>query len=333
MVCTVSPADRALEPALALLRAGQVVAIPTETVYGLAGDATDGEAVARIFAAKGRPSENPLIVHVSSPAMAAQIGVMNDLATRLAEAFWPGPLTLVVPLRAAYGIHPRVTAGLQTVGLRLPRGFAATLVEALGRPLAAPSANRSGRITATTAQAVAEELGDRIGLVVDGGPTPVGIESTILAVEDGGLRLLRPGGLAVEAIEAAAGVHVLRTRSREIEAPGMMASHYAPRARMRLEAGEVRPGEALLAFGDRPQATRSAGCAVENLSPRGDLAEAASRLFSALKALDATGARVIAVEPIPHSGLGEAINDRLARAAAPRPGEEPGQDPDQEKLS
>ncbi|MFI0845613.1 L-threonylcarbamoyladenylate synthase [Mesorhizobium sp. IMUNJ 23232] len=314
----VKQAAQALDAALALLAAGEVVAIPTETVYGLAGDATSGQAVARIFEAKGRPRFNPLIAHVASMAMAEKIAVFDPLSARLAENFWPGPLTLVLPLREAFGIHPLVTAGLDTIALRMPRGFASGLIDRLGRPLAAPSANRSGRISATTAAAVAEDLGDRIRLVVDGGPTPVGVESTILKVEKGKLRLLRPGGVTADEIEKAVGMGVERYGDAAIEAPGMMASHYAPGASVRLDVAEVHPGEALLAFGPRRAAGSNDAAAVKNLSERGDLREAAANLFSYLKELDRSGAATIAVEPIPFDGLGEAINDRLRRAAAPR---------------
>ncbi|MEQ1951021.1 L-threonylcarbamoyladenylate synthase [Mesorhizobium sp. CN2-181] len=314
----VKPADQALDAALALLAAGEVVAIPTETVYGLAGDATSGQAVARIFEAKGRPRFNPLIAHVASMAMAENFALFDPLSARLAEKFWPGPLTLVLPLREAFGIHPLVTAGLDTIALRMPRGFASGLIEALGRPLAAPSANRSGRVSATTAAAVAEDLGDRIRLVVDGGPTPVGVESTILKVDGGKLRLLRPGGVTAEEIEQAAGVTVERAGDAPIEAPGMMTSHYAPGAAVRLDAREVYDGEALLAFGPVRASGAGNAAAVQNLSEGGDLREAAANLFSFLKHLDRSSVATIAVEPIPFDGLGEAINDRLRRAAAPR---------------
>lgn len=308
-----------MQGALETLRGEGVVAVPTETVYGLAGDATSGQAVARIYEAKGRPSFNPLIAHVSSLEMAEGLAFFDPLGRTLAEAFWPGPLTLVLASRPDSPVHPLATAGLDTVALRMPRGFAALLAGAFGRPLAAPSANRSGRITATTAEAVADELGDRIGLVVDGGPTPVGVESTILKVDGGRLTLLRPGGLPVEEIEAMAGTKVLRPEaSGAIQAPGMLASHYAPEATLRLGATEVQPGEALLAFGPWRAANVGQAVAYRNLSETGDLREAAANLFSFLKALDRSGARTIAVEPVPRTGLGEAINDRLARAAAPR---------------
>ncbi|MBX3529155.1 MAG: threonylcarbamoyl-AMP synthase [Rhizobiaceae bacterium] len=310
------PEALALEPALARLAAGDPVAIPTETVYGLAADATSGEAVARIFEAKRRPRFNPLIAHVSDIAMGRQHAEFDALSLRLAEAFWPGPLTLVLPRRSQSAVHALVTAGLPTIALRSPRGFASHLIAAFGKPLAAPSANSSGRISATSAAQVAADLGSRIRLVVDGGQTPVGVESTIVKVADGRLELLRPGGLAAEEIERVAGIELSRPKGQGIQAPGMMASHYAPRAAMRLGVSEVRPGEALLAFG--PKRVAGTAAAVENLSPSGDLREAATNLFAMLDRLDRSGAEIIAVEPVPNRGLGEAINDRLARAAAPR---------------
>jgi L-threonylcarbamoyladenylate synthase len=324
-VAKVLKIDDAMAIALALLEAGEIVAIPTETVYGLAGDATNGEAVARIFEAKGRPRFNPLIAHVAGMAMARRIAVFDPLSEKLAGIFWPGPLTLVLPLAPGHNIHPLVTAGLDTIALRMPLDFGASLIGRFGRPLAAPSANSSGRITATTAQAVEADLGDRIPLIVDGGPTPVGLESTILKVEGGTLRLLRPGGIAAEVIEAAVGRPLLREKNAGIEAPGMLASHYAPSAAVRVDAGEVRPGEALLAFGPVRANRAESAIAMLNLSPSGDLREAASNLFAHLQALDRHGAATIAVEPVPQIGLGEAINDRLRRAAAPRemaPGEQ-----------
>ncbi len=310
--------SKAMERALALLAAGELVAIPTETVYGLAGDATNGEAVARIFEAKGRPRFNPLIAHVASMAMAETIAEFDPLSRRLAEAFWPGPLTLVLPHRADSGLHPLVTAGLDTIALRMPKGFGSELIAGFGRPLAAPSANSSGKISGTTAEAVDADLGGRIKLVVDGGPTQVGVESTIVKVEDGALRLLRPGGISAEEIEAVAGTKLLRNNQAGIEAPGMMLSHYAPGAAMRLNAEAVEPGEALLGFGPTRAAGAEGAVAFLNLSEAGNLREAAANLFTYMQVLDRSGARIIAVEPVPHEGLGEAINDRLARAAAPR---------------
>jgi L-threonylcarbamoyladenylate synthase len=317
-VAEILAVGEAMERALALLEGGDVVAIPTETVYGLAGDATNGVAVARIFEAKGRPRFNPLIAHVADLAMAERIALFDPLSKRLAQTFWPGPLTLVLPQRPGNGIHPLVTAGLDTIALRMPKGFGGKLIAGLGRPLAAPSANSSGKISATTAEAVAADLGARIRLVVDGGATPVGLESTIVKVDDGRLRLLRPGGIAAEEIEAAAGMKLLRGAAVGIEAPGMLASHYAPGAAVRLNAGKIAKGEALLAFGNRRAEGWQGAAALRNLSETGDLREAAANLFAHLQDLDRSGAKTIAVEPIPLDGLGEAINDRLSRAAAPR---------------
>ena len=311
-------ADGAVEQAIALLMAGAVVAIPTETVYGLAADATNGDAVLRIFEAKGRPRFNPLIAHVSSMEMADKLADFDPLSRALADKFWPGPLTMVLPLAKNSPLHPLVTAGLDTVALRSPRGFGGELIAALGRPLAAPSANSSGRVSGTSAKAVADDLGDRIPLVVDGGPTPVGVESTIIKVEDAQVLLLRPGGLPAEDIEAVIDRPLVRKHGGQIIAPGMLASHYAPDAQVRLNATSVLPEEALLAFGPHRAdgATRAAG--MLNLSESGDLREASRNLFAYLQKLDRIGAKAIAVEPIPMMGLGEAINDRLARAAAPR---------------
>ncbi|WP_292449039.1 L-threonylcarbamoyladenylate synthase, partial [Mesorhizobium sp.] len=283
----------AMERALALLEGGDVVAIPTETVYGLAGDATNGAAVARIFEAKGRPRFNPLIAHVADLAMANRIATFDLLSTKLAEAFWPGPLTLVLPQRAENGIHPLVTAGLDTIALRMPRGFGGELIARLGRPLAAPSANSSGRISATTAEAVAADLGEKIKLVVDGGATPVGLESTIVKIEDGKLRLLRPGGIAARDIEAVAGIEVIRGATG-IQAPGMLASHYAPRASMRLNVGKLTSGEALLAFGPARAEGWQDAVALRNLSEAGNVREAAANLFAYMQALDRSGAPTIA---------------------------------------
>lgn len=321
-VATILKADDpdALARAAEALDAGLLVAIPTETVYGLAADATNGEAVAGIFEAKGRPRFNPLIAHVASLEMAQAIGAFDETAAALARRFWPGPLTIVVPLKPDTAIHPLVTAGQDTVALRMPRGFGAALVARLGRPVAAPSANRSGRISPTSAEAVAADIGDRIALIIDGGAAPVGVESTIVRVEGNVVRLLRPGGVAAEDIEAM-GLTVRRNApGAAVEAPGMLASHYAPAAQVRLNAMRVNPGEALLAFGPDRAAGHETAAAVLNLSPDGNLAEAAANLFAHLHALDKADAAMIAVEPIPATGLGEAINDRLARAAAPRHG-------------
>lgn len=312
-------ADEAVDEAVTLLEGGNLVAIPTETVYGLAADATNGEAVARIFEAKDRPRFNPLIAHVADMAMARQIAVFDDLAEKLTDKFWPGALTLVLPAAQKSQISGLVTAGLKTIAVRMPVGVARLIAARLGKPLAAPSANPSGKLSATTAADVEAGLGDRIPLIVDGGPARIGVESTIMKVEEDSLTLLRPGGVSVEDIEAAIGRPVRRLSSGSaVEAPGMLASHYAPDAGLRLNAVEVHDGEALLAFG----AIRAAGAdrakAVMNLSPDGNLLEAAANLFSHLHRLDRLGARIIVVEPIPDRGLGAAINDRLSRAAAPR---------------
>lgn len=310
----------ALEAAATVLADGGIAAIPTETVYGLAADAANGEAVARVFEAKGRPRFNPLIAHVADMKMAEGLGVFEPLARTLASAFWPGPLTLVLQKQPAAPVHDLVTAGLTTIAIRMPRGFGNRLIARLGRPLAAPSANSSGRISATAAAAVQRDLGKRIDLIVDGGPTPVGVESTIVKVAGGRVVLLRPGGLTVREIEQAIGSDVLREQNAEagVTAPGQLASHYAPRAHMRLGATDVRAGEALLAFGPNLAPGSALAMAVLNLSEAGDLREAATNLFAYMHALDESGAAVIAVAPIPPVGLGEAINDRLARAAAPR---------------
>ncbi len=309
----------AMNEAAKELQLGHIVAVPTETVYGLAGDATNGLAVAAIFEAKGRPRFNPLICHVSGMEMAKSIAEFPPMALKLAEAFWPGPLTLVLPLVEGARIHPLVTADLDTIALRMPRGFVARLAGKLGVPLAAPSANRSGRITATTAEAVNAELGSKAALIVDGGPCEIGVESTILKVEDGKILLLRPGGISVEEIERTIGTNVERvTKGKAIQAPGMLASHYAPQAKMRLNVADIRPGEALLGFGTPGKVEREKASAFLNLSQNGDLREAAANLFSMLRKLDEAGVSTIAVEPVPAAGLGEAINDRLARAAAPR---------------
>ena len=317
--------DDALDEALATLQAGLPVAIPTETVYGLAADAASGEAVARIYEAKGRPRFNPLIAHVSDMTMAGRVAVFDPLSRRLAEALWPGPLTMVLSLAEGAPIHPLMRAGLDTVAVRMPKGFAAGLIARLGRPLAAPSANSSGRVSGTTAQAVDADLGARIPLIVDGGPTPVGVESTIVKVEGDEVLLLRPGGVTVGEIEQVVGPVVRRRSGGTVEAPGMLASHYAPAARVRTNATDVRAGEALLAFGSEPPEGARHAVSTLNLSPSANLREAAANLFSHLQSLDASGARVIAAAPIPPDGLGEAINDRLARAAAPRDIPEPRQ--------
>lgn len=317
------PSDAAgVAEAAALLRAGQLVAFPTETVYGLGADATDAAAVARIFAAKERPRFNPLISHLPDADAALAQGVFDAHARRLAEAFWPGPLTLVVPSHPGTGICDLARAGLPSVALRVPaHPLAQALLAAVGRPVAAPSANRSGRVSPTRADHVLDDLAGRIAAVLDGGDTRVGIESTVVACLGGTPRLLRPGGITRAALRAVLGLDPTAPEAGASDrptGPGMLASHYAPRARVRLDAVRVEPGEAVLLFGaDRPAGHEAARAAL-NLSPAGDPVEAAARLFGALRDLDATGAATIAVVPIPSDGLGDAIRDRLARAAAPR---------------
>jgi L-threonylcarbamoyladenylate synthase len=304
-----------------LLRAGRLVSFPTETVYGLGADATDGQAVARIFAAKERPSFNPLIVHLPNASDASRYGILDAAAARLAEAFWPGPLTLVVPLRPGGGVTELATAGLSSIALRVPsHPVAVGSLEAAGKPIAAPSANRSGRISPTTAAHVIADLDGRIDAVLDGGQTQVGLESTIVSCLAGEVHLLRPGGIAREAIEAVLGMRLAFAPKDDAapRAPGMLLSHYAPAARVRLGATDVQADEAWLGFGPG-EPSGSAPLASANLSPEGDLLAAAANLFASLHALDASGCRSIAVAPIPMTGLGEAINDRLSRAAAPRP--------------
>lgn len=313
--------EEALNEAVRVIEAGFPVAIPTETVYGLAADATNPAAITRIYETKGRPQFNPLICHMANMAMAEQHAIFDPISRKLADAFWPGPLTLILPLRQGSPIHSLATAGLDTVGIRIPKGFAGALIERLGRPLAAPSANSSGKISSTSAAHVEADLGQKIELILDGGSAPVGVESTIIKVEsDGSVRLLRPGGLVVDEIERVVGVEIVRpaTASAAIEAPGMLASHYAPGAAVRLNATSVQKGEALIRFGGKPLEGEADAVAVLDLSPSGDLAEAAANLFDHLKRADASGATTIAVASIPSRGLGEAINDRLERAAAPR---------------
>lgn len=292
--------DDSIAEAARLILAGEPVAVPTETVYGLAADATNAQAVARIYEAKGRPSFNPLIVHVPDLAVAERIGTFEAQARELAEQHWPGSLTLVVPLREETGIASIVTAGLPTIGIRVP-AHAATqaLLRAVGRPLAAPSANASGSISPTRAEHVLKSLSGRIPLIIDGGPSERGLESTIVAATDGSLRLLRPGPIAVTAEP---------NEAQTIESPGQLASHYAPAKPLRLGAVSAREDEYLIGFGEVD------GNA--NLSPSGDLVEAAARLFDLLHRADESPAQRIAVAPIPAEGLGAAINDRLRRAAA-----------------
>ena len=297
-----------ISQAVAMLRGGECVAFPTETVYGLGADARNGTAVAQIFDVKGRPSFNPLIVHVQSTAAARDIVEWPQAAAQLAAAFWPGPLTLVLPLRAGHDISPLVTTGLTTLAVRMPdHPVAKTLLAAFDGPLAAPSANPSGRLSPTTADHVLDGLSGHIAAVVDGGACRVGLESTIVGL-DGMPCLLRPGGLPVDAIERALG-QALTSPGPEITAPGQLMSHYAPGAALRMNATTEQENEVLLGFGKISGAL--------NLSPTSDLREAAANLFEFLHALDKQG-RPIAVAPVPDDGLGRAINDRLRRAAAPR---------------
>lgn len=304
--------ETGLETAASTLRAGGLVAFPTETVYGLGADARNGTAVAKIFEAKGRPAFNPLIIHVATLEMVAEIAVLNDAAARLAAAFWPGPLTLVLPLRADAGLSELVSAGLSTVGVRLPEHpIAQKLLATFGGPVAGPSANISGKISPTTARHVADGLSGRIDAILDAGACDVGLESTIIGF-DPVPTLLRAGGLPVEAIEACLGTELARHKASDsLNAPGQLSSHYAPAAKMRLNAVSKLAGELKLGFGPDPDADL-------NLSAAGDLTEAAANLFGYLHELDAKNAP-IAVAPIPNTGLGIAINDRLTRAAAPRP--------------
>ena len=312
--------DAAISAAAACLKQGGLVAFPTETVYGLGADAGNGEAVARLYAAKGRPAFNPLIAHVASVGAAKRLAHFDAASERLAGAFWPGPLTLVLPKRADGGVTDLALAGLDSVALRVPaHPVARALLAAFGGPVVAPSANRSGHVSPTSAAHVMADLRGRIDMVLDGGTCAVGVESTIVACLGNSFdepTLLRPGGLAREEIECALGrrLGVALIEEETPVAPGQLASHYAPKAKLRLNADAPREGEALLAFGPAPKFNGT----TFNLSPRGNLIEAAANLFSHLRALDAAGAKTIAVMRVPQHGLGEAINDRLARAAAPR---------------
>jgi L-threonylcarbamoyladenylate synthase len=315
---TLSGTERGLRAAAGLLRAGELVAFPTETVYGVGADARSDRAVAKIFAAKGRPVFNPLIVHVADLAAAERLAEFPRRARDLARAFWPGPLTLVLPKRPNAGLAELVTAALDTVALRAPaHPLARDLLSAFAGPIAAPSANPSGAVSPTTREHVLEGLSGRIAAVIDGGACPVGLESTILGFAGDRPLLLRPGGLPVEALAEALGETPAEAAAGLVTAPGRLASHYAPRARLRLDAAGPRADEAWLGFG--PVASLQPSL---NLSPSGDLTEAAANLFAHLRALDALAAERglagIAVAPVPRRGLGRAINDRLVRAAAPR---------------
>jgi len=313
--------DRAgIEAAARILREGGLVAFPTETVYGLGADATDARAVARLYEAKGRPAFNPLIAHVADLAAARRAGEFTPLALSLAAKFWPGPLTLVVP--ATPLVCELARAGLSTVALRMPaHAVAQKLLSAFGKPVAAPSANRSGHVSPTRADHVIADLSGRIDAVLDGGPTSLGLESTIVDCTSEIPFLLRSGGVPRSDIERALRVKLADAPHLDADAPqspGRLASHYATRARIRLNATDVRPGEAALNFAAQELKGIERAQSVLDLSPTGDLEEAAAQFFSHLRALDASGAAVIAVAPIPREGLGEAINDRLARGAAPR---------------
>ena len=325
LVTRVSRADAAaVGDAVHCLKAGGLVAFPTETVYGLGADATNAHAIARLYDAKGRPAFNPLIAHVTDASAARVLARFDADAAKLAAAFWPGPLTLVLPKADGCPVADLATAGLDSVAVRVPHhDVAQKILAAFGRPIAAPSANRSGHVSPTAAAHVLADLRGRIELIVDGGATPVGVESTIVACLDEPM-LLRPGGVPREAIENMLG-HPLANSPLEAAAaddvplaPGMLASHYAPRTPLRLDARNVAADESLLAFGMPPAEGAASAKFVLNLSERGDLIEAAANLFSHLRALDTSGATTIAVMPIPHGGLGDAINDRLKRAAAPR---------------
>jgi L-threonylcarbamoyladenylate synthase len=294
-----------------IVRAGGLVVFPTETVYGLGCDATNAGAVARLYAVKGRPHFNPLIAHILDWDAAAAHAELPQAARLLADAFWPGPLTFVAKRRAESAACELACAGLDTIALRAPaHPIARELIETSAVPIAAPSANRSGRLSPTTADHAREELGAHVDLVLDGSASTFGLESTIIGFDAAGARLLRPGAIAREDIEALIGP--LGAPTQGVAAPGMLSSHYAPRARLRLDAESPRANEAYLAFGgEAPPGGLT-------LSATGDLVEAAAKLYASLRALDAAGAHTIAVAPIPATGLGEAINDRLARAAAPR---------------
>jgi L-threonylcarbamoyladenylate synthase len=299
--------------AVAALERGDLVAFPTETVYGLGADATSDRAVARVYEAKGRPLFNPLITHVASVEEARALGEFGEQAERLSRAFWPGPLTLVVPRTGDCPVSLLASAGLPTIALRVPRHpLAHHLLSAFGRPVVAPSANPSGRISPTMAAHVRTGLGERVTVILDGGPCEVGVESTVVGIFDHVPHLLRPGGISRADIEAEMGQPLRAARkSASPHSPGQLASHYAPRARLRLDAEAPRTGEIFLGFGDLTGDW--------NLSPSGDVVEAAANLFRMLHEIDASGPEGIAVAPVPRHGLGEAINDRLLRAAAARP--------------
>jgi L-threonylcarbamoyladenylate synthase len=311
----------AIARAAKILREGGLVAFPTETVYGLGADASSPRATARIYEAKGRPSFNPLIAHVADLSAALREAKLPPAALRLAAAFWPGPLTLVAPAASGGLVCELARAGLETVALRVPaHPVAAALLSAFGGPIVAPSANLSGHVSPVTAEHVAEDLSGRVDLILDGGRTPAGLESSIVSFVEESPRLLRPGAIARADLEAVLGRNIPDVWCGDVKilAPGMTAAHYAPRARLRLEAKSLEQGEAGLDFGGALRRAAHDRELILDLSPSGDLVEAAANLFAHLRALDARGAAQVAVAPIPRDGLGEAINDRLQRAATPR---------------
>jgi len=314
--------EQAIQQAVNSLTAGDVVALPTETVYGLAGDALNDGAVQEIYRIKGRPASNPLIAHVSGLDMAGDYVEIDTISQRLMEAFWPGPLTLVLPRKSGMPLSSLACSALPTLAVRQPQGIFCQILAEVGRPLVAPSANRSGRISPTSAQDVAQELGGQIPLILDGGACAIGLESTIIKVVGKDVVMLRAGGLARSCLEdfLCQPLHEPPTNGKR-EAPGMLSSHYAPRAKVRLNVREVEEGENLLAFGSHRAAHHQRARRMLNLSERGDSVEAARHLFDYLRQLDeeCRQGEIIAVEPIPEEGLGEAINDRLRRASAPRP--------------
>ncbi len=310
------PDTAAYVEAAQTLHAGGLIAFPTETVYGLGADASNDRAVAAIFEAKGRPRFNPLIVHFADAGKAAAEVVFDDRARALAEAFWPGPLTLVLPRRRGGRVSRLCSAGLDSLAVRVPdHAVGQALLAAAGCPLAAPSANPSGALSPTTAAHVAAAFGNEVPLILDGGPCPVGLESTVLDLSGEGPALLRPGGVTAAALEALLGRVLPADAGSTIKSPGMLNHHYAPRRPLRLEAVEIGAHEALLAFGPAPL---EGAATTRNLSQAGDTTEAAANLFAALHELDRPEFAAIAVMPIPDAGLGAAINDRLRRAAAPR---------------
>lgn len=311
--------EAALDRAVECLQRGGLVGLPTETVYGLAGDATNGEAVARIFEAKGRPRFNPLICHVPDIGMAARLAEFGSVERKLAERFWPGPLTIVAPRAEASAVHPLAAGGLATIALRAPRGAAREVIARLGRPVAAPSANPSGRVSPTSAAHVMRGLGGRIEMILDDGPSRLGLESTIVKVDRDRIVLLRAGVIGRADLQEATGLPVVGPdEGAGIEAPGQLRSHYAPSGTVRLDALRLEEGECLINFGGARIEGAEKAAETFDLSPSGDLREAAANLFAALARFDRPDVPRIAVAPIPAEGLGEAINDRLRRAAAPR---------------